>query len=84
MGKIIRVGRASITRKVWLVERIKFLASVFAIDLCAYAIMSNHYHLVLFINQDALNSWSDEEVMDRWGSLFPASKLKIKNLLNYR
>ena len=43
--------------------------------------MPNHYHLVLFVNQDELNIWSDEEVMDRWGSLFPTSTLKVKDLL---
>ncbi|MBV1869958.1 MAG: hypothetical protein KUG76_03540 [Gammaproteobacteria bacterium] len=43
--------------------------------------MSNHYHLVLFVNQDELNSWSDEEIMARWGSLFPASTLKVKDFL---
>ncbi len=51
-------------RKGWLVERIKFLSSVFAIDVCAYAVMSNHYHLVLFINQDAVNSWDQGRT---WG-----------------
>ena len=39
-------------RKTWLVERIKFLAAVFCIDIAAYAIMSNHYHLVLRVNTD--------------------------------
>ena len=34
-------------RKQWFVEYIRFLASVFSIRVCAYAIMSNHYHLVL-------------------------------------
>ena len=43
--------------------------------------MSNHYHLVLFVNQDELNSWSDDEVMGRWGDLFPASTLKVKDFL---
>jgi hypothetical protein len=33
-------------RKTWLVERIKFLAGVFAIDIAAYAVMSNHYHFM--------------------------------------
>ena len=80
-GEDFQSGQNFDHRKIWLVERIKFLASVFAIDVCAYAVMSNHYHLVLFVNQDELNSWSDEEVMERWGSLFPASTLKIKNLL---
>jgi len=68
-------------RKVWLVERIKFLSSVFAIDVCAYAVMSNHYHLVLFINQDAANSWDRKEVLERWGQLFPTSAHKLQTLL---
>jgi len=64
-----------------LVERIKFLSSVFAIDVCAYAVMSNHYHLVLFINEDAVNSWDYEEVLARWGQLFPTSAHKLQTLL---
>ena len=31
-------------RKVWIVERIKFLASLFAIQVCGYAILDNHFH----------------------------------------
>ena len=68
-------------RKLWLVERFKFLSSVFAIDICAYAVMSNHYHLVLFINQEQAESWSDQEVFEKWGVLFPASSQQIKDLL---
>lgn len=68
-------------RKGWLVERVKFLSSVYAIDVCAYAVMSNHYHLVLFINQEEANGWTQEEVMDRWGQLFPTSAKRIKDLL---
>ncbi|MEX0827418.1 MAG: transposase, partial [Haliea sp.] len=34
-------------RKQWILDRIKHLSSAFAIDVCAYAIMSNHFHLVL-------------------------------------
>jgi hypothetical protein len=30
-------------RRQWIVDRINLLCSVFAVDLCAYAIMSNHY-----------------------------------------
>jgi len=39
-------------RKQWLIERFKFLSHVFAIDVCAYAVMSNHYHLVLYIKKN--------------------------------
>jgi REP element-mobilizing transposase RayT len=46
------------------------LTQVFAIDLLAYAIMSNHYHVVLRINPDEAASWSRDEVVDRWKKLY--------------
>ena len=33
-------------RKQRLVDRIHLLSNIFATDICAYAVMSNHYHLV--------------------------------------
>jgi hypothetical protein len=57
-------------RRTWLVERIKILSSIFAIDIAAYAIMSNHYHLVLKVNRDAALNWSDEQVIERWYQLY--------------
>lgn len=58
-------------RKPWIVKRIKKLARVFAIHVCAFAVMSNHYHLVLFINAAKAKHWSDDEVQARWAQLFP-------------
>ena len=57
-------------RRQWIVDRMKFLTSVFAVDLCAYAVMSNHYHVVLRIDVDAALSWSDFEVAKRWTRIF--------------
>ena len=57
-------------RRQWIVERMKLLASVFAADLCAYAVMSNHYHVVLRIDVDTALSWSDLEVAQRWTQIF--------------
>jgi len=53
-------------RKQWMLDRIKVLSSVFAIDVCAYAIMSNHFHLVLHIDTQRAQTWSSDEVIDRW------------------
>lgn len=58
-------------RKTWIVSRIKHLADIFAIHVCAYAVMSNHYHLVLFVNDSFASQWSEEEVQTRWAEIFP-------------
>mgnify|MGYP000051837369 CR=1 FL=1 len=36
-------------RRQWVEDRILFLGEVFCIDVCAYAVMSNHHHVVLHI-----------------------------------
>ena len=57
-------------RKVWVVERLAELSKVFAIEVCAYAVMSNHSHVVLRVDQNKAQSWSEEQVMAQWESLF--------------
>lgn len=56
-------------RRAWIEARLLLLAEVFAIDLCAYAVMSNHYHLVLYLNTDQQAAWTDDEVVRRWKRL---------------
>ena len=67
-------------RKQWLVTRIKQLSAQFSIDICAYAIMSNHYHLVLCVNQEQAKSWDDAEVIKRWTELFPRNASLVETL----
>lgn len=43
---------------------------MFCINLCAYAVMSNHYHLVLCIDQDKVNELTTDEVINRWCRLY--------------
>lgn len=57
-------------RKLWVVERLSLLSQVFAIDIAAYAVMSNHLHLVLRVNTGEAEQWSDQQIMDHWSLLF--------------
>jgi len=57
-------------RRQWLEDRLAELSEIFAIDLLAYAIMSNHYHVVVRINAQEAACWSDEAVADRWGRIY--------------
>jgi len=63
-------GKSFEHRRQWVIERMHFLASVFNLDICAYAIMSNHYHLVLHVNEHANNALSDEAICERWSRLY--------------
>lgn len=65
-------------RRCWIVERIKRLAAVFSVDMAAYAVMSNHYHLVLRIDAERARSWSQDEVFKRWTQLFDGPLLLRK------
>ena len=64
-------GRDFSHRKAWLVERLRHLAAIFAIEVCAYAVMLNHYHTILRTRPDIVALWSDREVATRWLTLFP-------------
>jgi REP element-mobilizing transposase RayT len=63
-------GRDYSHRKAWVLERLEELASIFAIDICAYAVLSNHYHLVLHVDANRARKRSLHEVVERWGELF--------------
>ena len=81
-GKDSHTGFDFEHRRQWIVDRIKQLCSVFAVDLCAYAVMNNHYHIVLRIDVDAINQWSDQEVARRWMRIFSGPSLMHQYLGN--
>lgn len=62
-------------RRQWVEDKLLELAKVFCIDLCAYAVMSNHYHVVLHIHDEQATTLSNIEVIDRWHQLFNGSLL---------
>ena len=67
-------------RKQWIEDRILQLGQIFAVDVCAYAVMSNHYHIVLHVNAAEAHGWTNKEVIQRWHQLFKGGPLTHKYL----
>ena len=67
-------------RRQWLEEKLHSTAAAFAIKLCSYAVMSNHYHVVLHVRVDLVSKWSDRDVVTRWHSLFSGNLLSQRFL----
>ncbi len=54
-------------RREFIENRLRLLASIFAIDICSYAIMHNHYHVVVKIRSS--DDWSMDRVIQHWLTL---------------
>jgi REP element-mobilizing transposase RayT len=65
-------------RRGWVEERLLFLSSVFSIGICAYAVMSNHTHVVVCVDKDMADCWSMKEVVRRWHQLYQGTLLSQK------
>ncbi|NKB75830.1 MAG: transposase [Gammaproteobacteria bacterium] len=69
-GKDHYSGKSHEHRREWVESWLLKLNEVFCIDLVGYAVMSNHYHVILRINLDEVNALSDEQVIDRWSVIY--------------
>jgi hypothetical protein len=58
------------------------LAGVFAVDVAAYAVMSNHFHLVVRVDAERVRGWDAEEVLRRWTQVFAGPLLVQRYLAN--
>ena len=58
-------------RKTWLDKRMFELCEIFSVSIYAYAVMSNHYHIVLHVDPLEPLNWSDEKVAERWLLAYP-------------
>ena len=65
-------------RRSWIEKRIFELSQVFAIDICAHAVMHNHLHLVIHVDSEQVNNWSTLDVLTRWHTLFKGTILTNK------
>jgi hypothetical protein len=58
-------------RKEWLENRLEELAEIFAVAVGGFAVMHNHLHVLVRLDPKVAQGWSDLEVVQRWGRLFP-------------
>ncbi|WP_105166585.1 transposase [Pseudoalteromonas sp. T1lg23B] len=73
-------GKSYEHRRGWVEQRLLFLAKVFCIDVCAYAVMSNHTHVVLYVDAKKAQRLSDKAMLLRWHKMFKGSKLTLMYL----
>jgi REP element-mobilizing transposase RayT len=62
-------GQSYEHRRGWVEKRLLFLSTLFAIDICSYAVMSNHVHVVVHVDKDEALSWDVDEVLRRYHKL---------------
>ena len=68
-------GQSYEHRRGWVEERLLFLSSIFSIDICAYAVMSNHVHVVLHVDVKQVQVWTDNDIVQRWHLLHKGTLL---------
>ena len=61
-------------RREWIRHRFEFLAEHMAVEVLGFAILSNHFHIVLRNRPDIVKDWSDDEVVLRWWNLCPGRR----------
>ena len=75
LSKVVRgaflLREGDVDRKLWIEERLKFLASVFAVDVAGFAVLDNHLHVLVRLAPERTQEWSDEDVVRRWARIFP-------------
>lgn len=70
-GEDVATGRSFEHRRQWVEDRLLELADIFAVGVYAYAVMSNHLHVVMYVDPGTTLSWSPDEVAARWVKLTP-------------
>jgi hypothetical protein len=77
-------GKSFDHRKGWIVDKLAEICAIFAVRVCAYGVLSSHFHLVLCLESDRARGWSNEEVVARHGKLFRHSTEQWRQLPSVR
>ncbi len=68
-------GQSYEHRRQWVEDKLMRLASIFFIDICAYAVMSNHTHIVLHVDNKKAGRVNDRAIAIRWHKAFKGSDI---------
>ncbi|WP_054981510.1 hypothetical protein, partial [Pseudoalteromonas sp. P1-9] len=79
-GEDKSTGQSFEHRRAWVEDKLLELTKVFCIDVCAYAVMSNHTHIVLCVDEKKANRLNQKAVIMRWHKLFKGNLLTQKFL----
>ena len=79
-GEDSLTGKSYEHRRGWVEQKLFSLAKIFCIDICAYAVMSNHTHIVLYVDDKKANRLNDKAILLRWHKLCKGTPLTQKFL----
>ncbi len=65
------LSEGPVNRQEWIELRLEELASIFAVAVGGFSIMDNHLHVLVRLDPDVATGWTDDEVVRRWGLLYP-------------
>jgi len=65
------LGEGPNDRKLWLDNRLEELSQIFSVAVAGFSTMDNHLYVLVRLDPGIASGWSDEEVVRRWGRLFP-------------
>lgn len=81
-GEDASTGQSYEHRRSWVEMRLLYLSRIFAIKVCAYAVMSNHTHVVLHVDTGTAAGWSTDEILSRWHQLHKGTMVTQQYMMN--
>jgi REP element-mobilizing transposase RayT len=83
ISKVVRgahlLGEGYKHRKAWVEQRLELLAKNYAVSVVAFAVMDNHFHVLVRLEPEIAKSWSDDEVLRRWARIYPPRNMDVDN-----
>jgi len=75
-------GRSFEHRRAFIESELLRLGQIFFLDVVGYAVMSNHFHVLLFIDQQAQQNATALDIVTRWHQVHRGNEVSAKYLNN--